>query len=476
MQDVRTVELLAARVALAQADLNQPPDLGDEDLKGLQGRYRSDRCLVTADLAIGLGQFRLARERMKEVLSQPAVPMASVWARLGLAELDRIEGDEERAVQAFVDLADRAGKGGMWWLQAQAAIGLSLCHDYRAATVWEETRRELPNSATLDSPKELVCGEPRILWMLLNLNDDARAGAHLECGTASRCGREGPGGGSPRPSRQAVASEMDGGADSELDPIALARWSAEILDTRGGNERREAPATESPPARAEALIELAQRWGMIETRGPQRETYEATILLGGTTIGNHLRTGLANRCAEEGTQIGVLVAASAERHISDSEHRSDPGAVGESDEWENLLRNVAEIFGPVKPEAEEAGGHGGRAWKDATFSSPRAEIRLLVAPPQEGRARANTGDVLSFLQSRLSLPDHPRLLLITSAIYVPYQFFVAAPALLAGHAQYVELIGTATAIGHDQQLLAQRLAQETHAAISAAVSVLESTG
>ncbi|HWC49888.1 MAG TPA: SIR2 family protein [Solirubrobacterales bacterium] len=167
LQDVRTVELLADRVALAQGDLDHPPDLGDEDMRGLQGRYRNDRCLVTADLAIGLGRYRLARERLEEVVRQPAVPMAPVWAQLGLSELDRLEGEEERAAESFGDLADRAGKGGMRWLQAQAAIGLSLCRDRRAAAVWEETRRELPDSAAVDSPEELACGEPRVLWMLL---------------------------------------------------------------------------------------------------------------------------------------------------------------------------------------------------------------------------------------------------------------------------------------------------------------------
>jgi hypothetical protein len=277
------------------------------------------------------------------------------------------------------------------------------------------------------------------------------------------------------PQLRAVASEMDGAADGELDPTALARWSAEILDTRGGSERREAPPIESPPARAAALLELAKCWGMLETRGPQRDTYEATILLGGTTTGNRLRTELARRCAREGTKLGVLVAASAERRISDSERRSDPDAVGESGEWENLLRNVTEIFGPLSPGVEETGGAGTSAWKDASFSSPGPEIRLLVAPPREGRARANTSDVLSFLQDRLSLPDHPHMLLITSAIYAPYQFFAAAPALLAGHAQSVELIGTATAIGENRHLLTQRLAQETHAAIDAAIALLDHT-
>jgi hypothetical protein len=167
LQDVRTVELLAARVALAQEDLDELPNLDNEGLQGLRGRYRNDRCLVLADLAIGLRRFELARERLEEVLRKPEVPMAPEWARLGLAELDRLEGAEERAAETFVDLAGRASKGGMWWLQAQAAIGLSLCHDPRAADIWEATRRELPNGAATDSPEELACGEPRVLWMLL---------------------------------------------------------------------------------------------------------------------------------------------------------------------------------------------------------------------------------------------------------------------------------------------------------------------
>jgi hypothetical protein len=166
LQDVRTVELLADRVALAQDALQELPDL-DEDPRLLRGRYRDDRCLVTADLAIGLGNLELARERLEGVVQRPAVPIAPVWARLALAELDRLEGREQGAAEAFVDLAEGAKRGEAWWLQAQAAIGASLCHDRRAAAIWEETRRQLPDEMTTDSPKDLTCGEPRVLWTLL---------------------------------------------------------------------------------------------------------------------------------------------------------------------------------------------------------------------------------------------------------------------------------------------------------------------
>jgi hypothetical protein len=173
-------------------------------------------------------------------------------------------------------------------------------------------------------------------------------------------------------------------------------------------------------------------------------------------------------------KLGLLVAASAERRIRDRERCGDSNAENESKEWENLLRNVSRTFGPLNSETEDMGRAGTSVWKDASFLSVRAQkVRVLVAPPQEGRARANTADVLSFLQGRLSSADYPHLLLVTGAIYAPYQFFVAAPFLLAAGIQYVELIGTATAVGKDRDLLAQRLAQETHAAIHAAVSLLD---
>jgi hypothetical protein len=133
----------------------------------LRGRYRNDRCLVMADLAIALGQLGLARERLNEVVHQPAVPMATAWARLALAELDRLEGKTERAAETFVDLANHASQGEAGWLQAQAAIGVSLCHDQRAAILWKEVRRKLPDGLATDSPKDLARGEPRVLWMLL---------------------------------------------------------------------------------------------------------------------------------------------------------------------------------------------------------------------------------------------------------------------------------------------------------------------
>jgi hypothetical protein len=64
------------------------------------------------------------------------------------------------------------------------------------------------------------------------------------------------------------------------------------------------------------------------------------------------------------------------------------------------------------------------------------------------------------------------VLLITSAIYAPYQFFTSAPLLLARGVGWVELVGTPTATDRAGQLLAQRLGQEIHSAIAGAVELV----
>lgn len=169
LQDVRTVEILAGRVALASGGSDELPDLEEEewDLKGLRGRYRDDRCLVLADLAIGLGRSDVAERLLGEVSERPSVPMAGAWADLARAELDRLHGRQELAGDAFARLAETVHEGGLTWLESQAVIGLHLCGDQRFAGAWNTLQRGLPAAACAESPESLVLGEPRVLWMLL---------------------------------------------------------------------------------------------------------------------------------------------------------------------------------------------------------------------------------------------------------------------------------------------------------------------
>jgi hypothetical protein len=95
---------------------------------------------------------------------------------------------------------------------------------------------------------------------------------------------------------------------------------------------------------------------------------------------------------------------------------------------------------------------------------------VLVAPPPPGRSRPNTRDAVRFLLDDLPLVMSGSCLLVTSAIYAPYQFFTVAPLLCDG-TRHVELVGTPTAFdASDRQV--QRIAQELHAAIAEAAGLL----
>jgi hypothetical protein len=59
------------------------------------------------------------------------------------------------------------------------------------------------------------------------------------------------------------------------------------------------------------------------------------------------------------------------------------------------------------------------------------------------------------------------MLIITSAIYAPYQFFTIAPQLLAAGTEHAEFVSTAAQTTGDKAVLAQRIAQEIDSAINA---------
>lgn len=273
------------------------------------------------------------------------------------------------------------------------------------------------------------------------------------------------------PLRQLV--HVLGGPSDVRSPGTLACWSSRTLDTRCGTERRDSEPVAFPRPWIDALLEAAAPLGLMQTTTPSRDAYGATLLLGGATTGNRLRTQLLARAMRAGLDPGVVVAVTADRPLTAHERASDPDSIADAAEWEHLLRCVGEQLGPLSELRDERGAIGASAWQDRVLRAPDARIvRLLVAPPRAGRKRAGTADGIAFALERLSRDERRDILLVTSSIYAPYQFFVAAPMLVGAGVRSVELIGTPTATDGPRELLAQRVAQEIHAAIEAAASLL----
>lgn len=225
-----------------------------------------------------------------------------------------------------------------------------------------------------------------------------------------------------------------------------------------------------------ALLAAARPLGMVDTPGPSRAAYDLTLLLGGTATGNRLRTRLLATALRGGLEAGAIVAVAADRPLSPSElaetHGVEPPAVTE---WDDMGRVLDEELGPTTPASADAGRNAatGSPWRDVELTAGDGRpLRLLLPPSSRPNRRADTSDSVRFACERITAGRRRHVLLVTSAIYAPYQFFVTAPLLLARGTQTVELVGTPTTPSPDPECQAQRIAQEINSAIGAAVALL----
>ena len=195
------------------------------------------------------------------------------------------------------------------------------------------------------------------------------------------------------------------------------------------------------------------------------------MLLGGATTGNELRTALVKDLVDEGLQTGEICGLAGHRAFSPSEWEDVLVQEGVDTEWKHLRRCLATAFGPLGGVDSRAGGSGSQHWLDDRYQAEGGRaVRLLVAPSVS--SRANTSEAVAFFLQRHSDSIPETVLVVTSAIYVPYQFFAVAGSLVEGGIGRVEFVGTPTSALGDRVVLAQRTAQEIHGAVDSAALLL----
>lgn len=221
---------------------------------------------------------------------------------------------------------------------------------------------------------------------------------------------------------------------------AFLEWSRHALDTRGGAERDQAPAARFSASAYALFLAAARELGMLTTPAPALGEYDLTAILGGTVIGNHLRVTLTADLDRRGTALGTLVGLTAHRPLT-AQEQARAEAEAETSEWQNLLREMTEAFGPPAPRPPATADPPAtfQAALDREFATrDGGAFRILVAPSPEPGRRANTGDSVTYLARQVPPAARRRVLLVTSAIYAPYQFFLSAPRLLAAGTRHVE--------------------------------------
>ena len=230
-------------------------------------------------------------------------------------------------------------------------------------------------------------------------------------------------------------------------PAGLSRWAAEHLDSRDGHERQHRREVTLDDGQAAAVFDAAESLGMVSPVAPTRSAYDVTVVLGGTATANRLRTAFAFGLAADGRRLGTFLGLASDRVVGAEEAigtDATPGATEASDLYDVVSRHLP-------PES--------------------ADATVLSAPSTRPGRRADTRDAATHLADMVAPSGRRHVLLVTSAVYAPYQLLVAAPVLLADGTVTVEIVGTPTGTGHRSPVRAQAIAQEINGLIQIAGAI-----
>jgi hypothetical protein len=214
------------------------------------------------------------------------------------------------------------------------------------------------------------------------------------------------------------------------------RW-----DFRGGAERLDITADAGgDPGQ---ILGDAAELGLTIATPPARSEYDHALVLGGTALASIYRIKHLYELIDAGLAVGQVAVLTALRELGDSEldlvrERPEIAPIVAGDpatEFEVLVAAV-EFFG------------GGTATVDYSpdanphLSSARAQLAkalVLAAPSADPERRANTRDNYDVYSAQVGPADS--VLIVTSSIYLPYQFFIGLQALGWDLPRTIEAIG-----------------------------------
>jgi hypothetical protein len=254
------------------------------------------------------------------------------------------------------------------------------------------------------------------------------------------------------------------------------------FDVRRGRERLEISRTRLD--NEDAILGSAKELGMVEPHQPSQSKYDHLLILGGIAASCFLRTRHARELSAgqiEVPQIGSLGAlrelgadelAGLKKLVSD--WRSNPIT-----EFDVLLDAGVKLFEPdVAPEVESSGDANPNL-KTALSSFQSSDgIRFIViaAMSSDPSRRANTFDNYQSYVDRFNVLAGDAVLVCTSQIYVPYQFFTALRFFGLDAQVRIEFTGFPPewVTGEHALRAPQNYLQEVRSAIQAAILLAES--
>jgi hypothetical protein len=252
----------------------------------------------------------------------------------------------------------------------------------------------------------------------------------------------------------ALAEAWGAEAPIGLGPLELYEWfdtfSAQHWDFRKGGERNLAAHGQLTPEQIRASIEAAEALGIMTPRPPQRSSYDYVLILGGLVRACITRPRFAAQLTSEGIRLGSVFALGGFRPLGGDEiDLAKSLGIQAENEFEAMVEGVKSAFEISEPPILEASStaRSNGDWATAYFQSK--DITVIAAPslaPSE--RRANTSDTFAWWAERTPNLRGKTILLVTAAIYVPYQGAAAIEKLGLPFDASIETVGISDEAGH----------------------------
>lgn len=224
-----------------------------------------------------------------------------------------------------------------------------------------------------------------------------------------------------------------------FDKFSLTHW-----DFRGGKERTFTDVSRLSQAQVEVCLESATALGMMDGRKPTRQNYDYVLVLGGLARACLTRTQYVSDLVAHGSKFGEIVALGGSRRlgVEEIEFARSQGLDADS-EFEAMVEAMRIAFGVAeRPQVLESNppSLAFGDWAVAKFNG--SSISIHSAPSRApGTRRANTADTFAWWGEREGPLDGKHLLVVTTAIYVPYQGAVAIEELGISFNASIETVG-----------------------------------
>jgi len=214
------------------------------------------------------------------------------------------------------------------------------------------------------------------------------------------------------------------------------RW-----DFRGGAERLEM-RSDRLQLEADQLLADAVELGLTVANTPSQSRYDHALVLGGTALASIYRLRRLYELCEAGIEVDNVAVLTALREVGEPELelvRTHPEIAhmvdGSTTEFDVMTAATA-AFSHSSAEVDHV------ANTNPHLASSRARVGnaiVLAAPSSDPSRRANTRDNYDVYSKQIGPTDS--VLIVTSSIYLPYQFFVALQALGWHQPRTIEAVG-----------------------------------